>query len=199
MAPAPLLRANRAMASASDVLWDGIGYLLSRNRTTCGVPLYVWATCKSDVDSWVVPFIAWWIDQETGYPLAERAGVLSWFVRVNDTPYWADQPQDLAMHVDPEGEPIPPKSVTFIPAKLTDNVALMRADPADGFLAQGSHSRDRNRKHHLAICLDGPRLSGCGRLASIRSAMSSIDHRRSLIPAAMAGVTFSVLWMRMKL
>ena len=141
MAPAPLSRANRAMESASDVLWDGIGYLLSRNRTMCGVPPYVRATCKSDVDSCVAPFIAWWIDQETGYPIAERAGVQRWFVRVNDTLNWADQSQDLAMHVDPEGEPIPLKSVTFIPAKLTDNVVLMRADPADGFPAHGSDLR----------------------------------------------------------
>ena len=108
-------------------------YMLSRNRSTCGVPPYVRATCNPDADSWVAEFIAWWIDQETGFPIAERAGVLRWFVRVNDGLIWADQPQDLATFVDPDGQPIPPKSVTFIPTKLSDNLALTAADP--GYIA----------------------------------------------------------------
>ena len=41
--------------------------------------------------------------------------------------------------------------------------------------------------------------AGAGRRASIRSAMSSIDHSLSVTPAAMAGVMRSVLWMRTKL
>jgi hypothetical protein len=58
-------------------------YMLSRNRSMCGVRPYVRATCNPDADSWVAEFIAWWIDQETGR-IPERAGVLRWFVRVSD-------------------------------------------------------------------------------------------------------------------
>jgi predicted phage terminase large subunit-like protein len=109
-------------------------YLVSRNRSTCGVRPYVRATCNPDADSWVARFIAWWIDPETGLPIPERAAVPRWFVRIGDKLIWADRPQDLASHVDPVGRrPIPPKSVTFVPAKLTDNIALMAADP--GYLA----------------------------------------------------------------
>ena len=104
-------------------------YLLSRNRSTCGVRPYVRATCNPDADSWVASFISWWIDQETGYPIPERAGALRWFVRVHDSLVWADSPDDLAMHVLRDGRPIPPKSVAFIPAKLSDNKVLMAADP----------------------------------------------------------------------
>ena len=32
-------------------------------------------------DSWVATLIAWWIDQETGYPIAERSGVVRWVAR----------------------------------------------------------------------------------------------------------------------
>jgi hypothetical protein len=71
-------------------------YMLSRNRSMCGVRPYVRSTTNSDADSWVATFIAWWIDQDTGYPLPERAGVLRWFVRVNDTMVWADSAEDLA-------------------------------------------------------------------------------------------------------
>lgn len=112
-------------------------YMLSRNRSMCGVRPYVRATCNPDADSWVATFIAWWINQNTGLPIPERAGVLRWFVRIGDSIIWADSPEDLAAHTmaDESGNkaPIPPKSVTFIPAKLTDNPALMAADP--GYMA----------------------------------------------------------------
>ncbi|WP_313014632.1 phage terminase large subunit [Brevundimonas sp.] len=104
-------------------------YMVSRNRSMCGVRPYIRATCNPDADSWVAEFIAWWIDQETGLPIPDRAGVVRWFVRINDALVWADDPAELeAKHPG-----IPPKSATFIPAKLTDNAALMAADP--GYMA----------------------------------------------------------------
>lgn len=109
-------------------------YMVSRNRSMCGVRPYIRATCNPDADSWVARFIAWWLDQTTGLPIPERAGKLRWFVRIGDAIIWADRPEDLAQHTAPDenGElrPIPPKSVTFIPAKLSDNRALMAADPS---------------------------------------------------------------------
>lgn len=112
-------------------------YMLSRNRSMCGVRPYIRATCNPDADSWVARFIAWWIDQETGLAIPERAGVLRWFVRVGDTIIWGDTPEELSEHTMPGEDgtpvPIPPKSMTFIPAKLTDNAALLAADP--GYMA----------------------------------------------------------------
>jgi len=113
-------------------------YLLSRNRSMCGVRPYVRATCNPDADHWLVVgpegwgsgFISWWIDPATGYPIQERAGVLRWFIRVNDRLVWADSAEALVAEY---GEDASPKSVTFIPAKLSDNQALMKADP--GYLA----------------------------------------------------------------
>jgi predicted phage terminase large subunit-like protein len=100
-------------------------YLLSRNRSMCGVRPYVRATTNPDADSWVANFIEWWIDQESGYPIAERAGVVRWFVRVSDTMLWADTPEELiAQHPT-----LMPKSVTFIPASVHDNQKLMQANP----------------------------------------------------------------------
>jgi len=112
-------------------------YMLSRNRSMCGVRPYIRATCNPDADSWVAEFIAWWIDQSTGLSIPERSGVLRWFVRIGDTIRWADSPDGLAEYTMP-GEngdpiPIPPKSVTFVAASLTDNKALMAADP--GYMA----------------------------------------------------------------
>lgn len=104
-------------------------YMLSRNRSMSGVRPYVRATCNPDADSWVAELIAWWIDQDTGLPILERSGVIRWFVRINDVLVWADDAATLArLHPG-----IPPKSLTFIPASLSDNRALMAADP--GYLA----------------------------------------------------------------
>jgi predicted phage terminase large subunit-like protein len=112
-------------------------YMVSRNRSMCGVRPYIRATCNPDPDSFVSELIEWWIDQDTGLPIPERSGVIRWFVRVGDTLHWADQPEELAHFtmVDDSGEtvPIPAKSLTFIGAKLTDNRALMQADP--GYMA----------------------------------------------------------------
>lgn len=104
---------------------DQFFYMLSRNRSMCGVRPYVRATCNPDADSWVAEFIAWWIYPDTGRPIPERAGVLRWFIRVGDALIWADTPEELRAQY-PE---IPPKSVTFVPALLSDNKALMEADP----------------------------------------------------------------------
>lgn len=108
-------------------------YMVSRNRSMCGVRPYIRATCNPDADSWVADFISWWIDQDTGYPIHDRAGVLRWFVRIGEKIMWADEPAELAGFVDENGDPIQAKSATFIPSRLTDNKALMEADP--GYMA----------------------------------------------------------------
>jgi predicted phage terminase large subunit-like protein len=105
-------------------------YMMSRNRSMCGVRPYIRATCNPDADSWVAEFISWWIDQDTGLPIPERAGRIRYFIRINDAVIWADSPNELRERY---GVDVLPKSVAFIPAKLTDNPALMKADP--GYLA----------------------------------------------------------------
>lgn len=106
-------------------------YMLSRNRSTCGVRPYVRATTNPDADSWVAEFISWWIDQDSGLPIAERCGKLRWFVRVDDQVRWADSAEELAeLYQVPTTDA---KSVTFIPASVMDNQILLAQDP--GYLA----------------------------------------------------------------
>lgn len=116
-------------------------YMLSRNRSLCGVRPYIRATCNPDPDSWVREFISWWIDNETGLAIPERSGVLRWFVRYNDEIHWADSPEGLAHF----GSDHTPKSVTFIAASIHDNPILLESDP--GYLANlqalPRHERER--------------------------------------------------------
>ncbi len=106
-------------------------YLLGRNRSTCGVRPYVRATCNPDPDSWLADFVAWWIDPASGYPIAERAGRLRWFLRLGDEIAWADSEEELLAE---HGSGATPLSVTFIPARVTDNRVLLRRDP--GYVAK---------------------------------------------------------------
>jgi predicted phage terminase large subunit-like protein len=106
-------------------------YMLSRLRSMSGVKPYVRATCNPDPDSWVADFIAWWIDQETGYAIPERAGVLRWFIRVNDELIWADSKEELVQRYPEDGQFA--LSVTFIPANVDDNKKMLEQNP--GYIA----------------------------------------------------------------
>jgi len=100
-------------------------YLLSRLRSTSGVPGYIRATCNPDPDSFVCKLIDWWLD-EKGFPIKERSGVLRWFIRVDDRLVWADSKEEL---IEKHGPEQIPKSLTFIPSLVYDNTILMDKDP----------------------------------------------------------------------
>lgn len=91
-------------------------YMLSRLRTTCGIRPYVRGTCNPDPDSFVRQMVDWWIGPD-GFPVAERSGVLRWFVRDGDELAWFDT-EDEARERFPGRNPL---SFTFIAANLADN------------------------------------------------------------------------------
>lgn len=104
-------------------------YLLSRNRSTCGIRPYIRATCNPDAGSWVAEFIAWWIGDD-GFPIKERAGKLRYFVRDdNGQLSWADTKAELIEQF-PHYTAADILSVTFVPATLDDNKALTTKDPS---------------------------------------------------------------------
>lgn len=105
-------------------------YMLSRNRSVCGVKPYIRATCNPDADSWVAEFIQWWIDPETGYPISERSGRIRYMARINEDIIWADNKEQLILKGVEDSEI---KSITFIASTIEDNKILMKNDP--GYLA----------------------------------------------------------------
>lgn len=113
-------------------------YMMSRNRSASGIDPYVRATCNPDADSWVAEFISWWIDQDTGYPISERSGIIRYMVHMNDIISWFDTEDegiDFAKQcgLDEYKAKKSVKSVTFIASTLQDNKILMENDP--GYLA----------------------------------------------------------------
>lgn len=127
-------------------------YMLTRNRSArARIRPYIRATCNpvpddDEVGGWLNRLLSWWINPETGYPLAKRAGRTRWFVRLAEELHWGDSREDLLRRFKryPENE-IRPKSIAFIPAKLDDNPLLERADPnyRASLLAQPLVERER--------------------------------------------------------
>jgi len=77
-------------------------YLLSRNRSTCGVRPYIRATCNPDPDSWVKELIEWRVDPETGYIIKERDGVIRYFTVDNSNIVRGDTREEVVKKLDDE-------------------------------------------------------------------------------------------------
>ena len=139
-------------------------YLLSRNRSTCGVRPYVRCSCNPEPDHWVAELVEWWIVQQEfqadgspnpryGLPIPERAGVLRYFTRHEDQMVWGATPEEVrakAPHLftGPLAN-VQPKSLTFIPGSVYENTKLLEIDP--GYLGN-LMAQDAAEK---AILLDG--------------------------------------------
>lgn len=112
-------------------------YMLSRVRSKSAVKSYIRATTNPDADSWVAEFITWWIDPDDGFPVKSRAGILRFLIRDNERNHWFDSKIDAAAAfpelAEKYGVDTFCKSVTFIPADVFDNPALLDSDP--GYLA----------------------------------------------------------------
>lgn len=115
-------------------------YLLTRNRppSGCNIRPYVRCTTNPESDSWVRELILWWIDEETGYAIRERSGIIRYFTRIDDSIIWVDKDWK-----DSEGNG--PRSITFIPSYIDDNPAGMEADPTykSNLMAQDKVNRER--------------------------------------------------------
>lgn len=114
-------------------------YILSRNRSVCGVKPYVRATCNPDPDSWVGTLISWWIDQDSGFPIPERDGIVRYFIRDGNNYIWGDSEDDCIQkgwyfleemvsksNVSPKSFV---KSITFISGSIYDNKKLLEVNP----------------------------------------------------------------------
>jgi len=69
-------------------------YMLSRNRSTCGIKPTVRATCNPDAESWLRNFIDWWIGED-GLPITERSGKIRYMTRIDGVVKWGDTKEDL--------------------------------------------------------------------------------------------------------
>jgi predicted phage terminase large subunit-like protein len=69
--------------------------------------------------------ISWWIDEQTGYAIQERSGIVRWFVVESDKVIWASTKKELT-DKDPTRLP---KSFSFVASTIFDNKILLERDP----------------------------------------------------------------------
>lgn len=122
----PLIEFDQLESFTEAQFW----YMLTINRSLCGVRPYIRASCNpvpedDSVGGWLHRLMQWWIDPETGLAIQERSGKIRWVVRVEDELKWSDDPLSLAAAYPTSR----PKSLTFIPARLEDNKKLMEGNP----------------------------------------------------------------------
>lgn len=108
-------------------------YMLSRNRTTCGVKPYVRATCNPDPDSFIAEMIDWAID-DAGYVKKEMNNKLRYFSVYEDMFIWGDTVEeciDKSPHLIQNSESRNfVKSFVFIEGDVYENKKLLESDPA---------------------------------------------------------------------
>jgi hypothetical protein len=144
-------------------------YMLSRNRTACGMRPKTRGTCNPDPDSFLAEFMEWYINQDTGFPIPERAGVIRYFAVDEDRPVWGNTRQevyDKTRHIfsrkEFEGYDIRDliKSFTFIPGTIADNKIGTKSNPAvmANMAAQSEEEKLRLLYGNWKIRVDGTGL-----------------------------------------
>ena len=190
-------------------------YLLSRNRSTCGIRPYVRATMNPDPESWVYNWIEWYIDEETGYPIPERSGKLRYFIRLQNNMIWGNTKQEVLEIVmlnsdfrqtveESEAAGLTPddliKSFTFIPGSIYSNKELLRSNPdyLGNLLALSEQEQAQLLKGNWKISLDGLSLFEWGCVNQLFDNYSTPSTFRCITcDAAMFGRDFMVImvWM----
>lgn len=96
-----------------------------------------------DPESFIKEVIRYWLDENGQYADPSKAGKIRYFLRKGEKLIWSDYPQELL-----GDEHDQPRSVTFIPSRLSDNKILAETDPGyrARLRAQLPHERDRLEK-----------------------------------------------------
>jgi predicted phage terminase large subunit-like protein len=176
-------------------------YLLSRNRSTCGINPYVRATTNpvpedDPIGGWVNRMIRWWIDQETGLAIPERSGIVRWFIRRQGELVWDDSKENLIirfgrsdLNIDDAAQPVQPKSFTFIPAKLSDNPTLLQKDPSyrANLLALPDVERERLAEGNWNAKVQSGLFFKVGNIGQITAIPAALDYCRAWDLAATDG------------
>lgn len=129
-------------------------YMLSRNRSTCGVAPYVRASTNPQGEGWVKNLVAWWLypddhpdENLRGFPIQERQGAIRYFARYANTCLFGDSKGEVLKQLPDEVRgKLPENSVrsfTFVAGLLSENKILMDIDAGylGNLMALGDNER----------------------------------------------------------
>ena len=107
-----------------------IRYLESRIRSKAKGPHQLIATCNPRRDSHLMPFVNWYLDQDTGIPIPERSGVQRYYASYGGIMVFGSSKKEL----EKEYPGIMCQSYTFISATIRDNPLMKVLNP--GYVAR---------------------------------------------------------------
>lgn len=193
--------------------WEKFKYLITTNRNGAHIRNRFLGTCNPDPDSWVRPFIDWWIGED-GYPIPERNGVVRYCFMGGDSVEeitWGntrrevylkikDKIDDLVSPNDPDTpENMYVKSVVFVRAELDDNVALLNSSPEykSNLAQQSDEQRERDFKGNWNYKAAGDELVKVSHMENCfnNAAMMGDNIRRMSVDVAFDGGDSAVMWL----
>lgn len=174
-------------------------FMISRNRgivtwtdeegNQFSLKPYARASCNPKPDSWVSRLLEWYIDQETGFPIEERDGVLRYMINHKNKIYWGNTKQEvmdscpevfeMMKKLDPSIKPFDLiKSFTFIRGKLSDNKILTKNSPEyySSLLSMTEDDQSRFLAGNWKIGSNGLDLFSFGALRDIFSDIPPKEH-----------------------
>jgi len=188
---------------SSKMFW----YLLSRNRSTCGISPRVRGTCNPDPDSFLVNgkdgwgsgLISWWIGED-GYPIEERSGKLRYLFKDGDNYVWGNTKKEIIKQAEDKINPIVEasdgliketdliKSVSFIPGSIYQNKKLLETNPQylANLLAQDEAERTSLLEGNWKVRISEDDLINYDALLDSFSYESISDNRDKYITADIA-------------
>lgn len=116
-------------------------FMLTRNRSACGVRPYMRCTTNPQARGWVKDLVQWWIypddypdERLRGFPIPDRDGLVRWVTRFKRRLLWGNSPAEVICQLpeseQPEYDVNSVKSLSFIGGTLADNQALTIRDPS---------------------------------------------------------------------
>jgi predicted phage terminase large subunit-like protein len=102
-----------------------VRYLESRIRSKAKGPHQLIATCNPRYESHLLPFVNWYLDQETGIPIPERSGVERYYASYGGQLVFGDTREEITA-LYPE---VDPQTYTYIAATIKDNPIMKKINP----------------------------------------------------------------------
>lgn len=102
-----------------------IRYLESRIRSRAKGPHQLIATCNPRRDSHLMPFVNWYLDQETGIPIPSRSGVERFYGSYSGVMVFGDTREEL----EEKYPGLKSQSYTFLSATIADNPRMRILNP----------------------------------------------------------------------
>lgn len=127
--------------------WNTIRLLMSRNRSAAEWSGKIRIACNPKKSSWLRQWVAWWVDDGTGYPIPDRDGVVRYFYIKGenvDSVEWGNTKEEVYEKCKYQIDAILQKmntketphtyeelikSATYYSGILSDNKALLRNEP----------------------------------------------------------------------